>query len=396
MAVSARTPAKEQIMVETREVVVIGAGPAGLACAAVLHRSGVDAVVLERASAPGASWRGHYDGLRLNTSRWFSHLPGRRFPLRAGVFPSRDEVVRYVDDYASQPFLNIRYRTNVDRVDALEPDDGAAEPRWIVRTTDLTLQARHLVIATGLLQAPLMPPWPGCEEYSGTLIPASEYRNPAAFQGRDVVVVGAGCSGMEIAADLAGGGAGQVFLAVRTPPNILLRSVAGIPGDPAAMILRHVAARTADAVLAPVRLLTIGDLTRYGLPAPAEGPFAHLKRTGCGPAVVDRPVLRHIRSGRIRVVAAVVGLDAGGTVLADGSRIRADAVIAATGHQPGLGHLVGHLGVLDERGRPRAHAGTPASPGMWFIGFRSQPGQLGALGGEARLVARNVAARPRR
>ncbi|MGZ6675569.1 MAG: FAD-dependent oxidoreductase, partial [Solirubrobacteraceae bacterium] len=91
--------------------VVIGAGPAGLATAAELRRRGVAALVLERADAVGSSWRGHYDRLRLNTSRWFSKLPGGSYGPGTGVFPTRDEVVSYLEDYANDNALDVRLRT---------------------------------------------------------------------------------------------------------------------------------------------------------------------------------------------------------------------------------------------------------------------------------------------
>src|SRR4051794_14381436 len=86
----------EGVDVSERRVVVIGAGAAGLACAAELERKGIRAVVLERAEAIGSSWRGRYDRLRLNSSRWFSKLPDGPFPSGTGVFPSRDEMMSYL------------------------------------------------------------------------------------------------------------------------------------------------------------------------------------------------------------------------------------------------------------------------------------------------------------
>ncbi len=374
-------------MVEKLDVVVIGAGPAGLACAAEFRRVGIAATVLERGDAAGASWRGHYDGLRLNTSRWFSHLPGRRFPWRAGVFPGRDDVVRYLESYVAHHRLDVRFRTEVRRIDAVEPGGDPVGVRWTVRTADDVLRARHVVVASGLLRVPFVPDWPGRDRYAGTLMSAADYRSPAVFRGRDVLVVGAGCSGMEIAAQLAAGGAGQVRLAVRTPPNILLRSIAGLPGDAAAMLLIRLSAATADAHVARIRRLTIGDLTAHGLPAPEEGPFQRLVRTGDGPAVVDRAVLASIRAGRVQVVTAVTALDSTGAFLADGSHIPVDAVIAATGYRTGLVPLVGHLGVLDDCERPRSASGEEAAPGLRFIGFRHQPGWFGALGAQTRRIA---------
>jgi hypothetical protein len=374
------------------DVLVIGAGPAGLGAAAELQRRGMPVTVLERADVLAAPWRGHYDRLRLNTSRPFSELPGLRFPRSAGMFPTRDHMVRYLEAYAAHHGLDVRLGTPVLRIDPVGPEDDGCQPhdRWVVRTPRGELVASDVVVATGLLQVPFIPDWPGRSRFLGDLMPAAAYRNPAGFQGHDVLVVGAGCSGMEIAAELADGGAGRVRLAVRTPPNILLRSIGGLPGDPAAMLLLHVPTRLADAQMALLRRLVVGDLTRYGLPAPPEGPFQRLARTGDAPAVVDRDVLDAIRAGRLEVVAGVTALDEHGAWLTDGSYADVDTIIAATGHRTGLQPLVGHLGVLDDRGRPLGAAGSKAAEGLRFIGFEPGPGQLGAVGREARRLGADI------
>ena len=377
-------------MVNERErVLVVGAGPAGLGAAAELQRRGVPVTVLERADVLAAPWRSFYDRLRLNTSRPFSQLPGLRFPRGAGMFPTRDSMVRYLEAYAEHHGLDVRLGTPVLRIDPVGPEGDGCRPhhRWTVRTPCGDLVASDVVVATGLLQVPFIPDWPGRSRFLGDLMHAAAYRNPAGFQGRDVLVVGAGCSGMEIAAELADGGARRVRLAVRTPPNILLRSIGGLPGDPAAMLLLRVPPRVSDASMALLRRLVLGDLTRHGLPAPAEGPFQRLARTGDGPAVVDRNVLTAIRAGRLEVVAGVTALEERAARLADGNRADVDTVIAATGYRTGLAPLVGHLGVLDDRGRPLGATAGQTRAGLWFIGFRAGPAQIGAVGGQARRIA---------
>ena len=98
-------------------VVVIGAGPAGLAAAAELGRMGILSVVLEQADSVGASWRGRYDRLRLNTCRWTSRLPRSRYPAHTALFPSRDDVISYLEDYAARHVPGVRFGTRVERID---------------------------------------------------------------------------------------------------------------------------------------------------------------------------------------------------------------------------------------------------------------------------------------
>jgi putative flavoprotein involved in K+ transport len=372
----------------TGGTVVIGAGPAGLASAAELGRRGVPAVLLERGDGIASSWRGRYDRLRLNTSRWFSKLPGRSYAPGTGVFPTPDEVVSYLEDYARDNALDVRLRTHVERID---PDGGG----WAVRTSAGDFPAEHVVVAAGYEHTPFVPEWPGRDRFRGSLLHAAEYRNPEPFRDRDVLVVGPGCSGMEIAYDLAEGGARKVRLAVRTPPNILIRS----PMGPAfALALMRVRPQRADRVVNFLRSKEVGDLTEFGLPVPEEGTFSRLRRLGVAPAIVDKVVIEAIRERRIEIVASIESLDETGADLVDGARIEPDAVIAATGYRTGLEPMVGHLGVLDDHGTPRVFAPEAAAPGLRFVGYLHIPAQFRHGGREgrqaAKAIARELSARP--
>ena len=361
--------------------VVIGAGPAGLASAAELRRRGVPVVVLERADAIAASWRGRYDRLRLNTSRWFSKLPGGAYAPGTGVFPSRDEVVTYLEDYARDNALDVRLNTSVERIDP----DGAGLGRAHVgrrrhgRARDRRRRLRAHAVRPGLAGPRALPRRRCCTRPSTA--------TPSRTATADVLVVGPGCSGMEIAYDLAEGGARRVRLAVRTPPNILVRS----PMGPAfALALMRVRPHRADRVVNFVRSKEVGDLTEYGLPVPEEGTFSRLRRLGVAPAIVDKVVIEAIRERRIEIVASVESLDETGVELADGARIEPDAVIAATGYRRGLEPMVGHLGVLDDEGVPRAFPPDAPAPGLRFVGFVHRPGQLRYSGREATRAAKAV------
>jgi putative flavoprotein involved in K+ transport len=366
---------------DTSDVIVIGAGQAGLATAAELGRRGVPATVLDGADAVASAWRARYDRLRLNSSRWLSGPPGGRFGRDAGVFPSRDAVVANLEGYAERHALDVRLRTRVERIDPA----GAG---WRLRTSGGDLEAAQVVVATGQEGAPYVPAWPGRDQFGGRLLHSSAYRNPEPFAHEDVLVVGSGCTGMEIAYDVLLGGARRVRLAVRTPPNLLLRSPAG---PFIALALVRLPPRLADKITAKGREKMFGDLSEVGLPVPEEGVFSRLRRLGVAPAIVDREVIEAIKEGRIEIVAGVESLEPDGVGLSDGERISPDTVIAATGYRPALEPLVGHLGVLDARGLPRAAGPDAAAAGLRFVGFVHLPAHLWTMGREGRRAARVIA-----
>jgi hypothetical protein len=142
------------------------------------------------------------------------------------------------------------------------------------------------------------------------MLHSSAYRNPEPFRGKNVLVVGCGSSGMEIAHDLATGGAAKVCLAVRTPPNILLRSLpGGLPGDLISRPLFRAPVRVADAISHRARLAGLGDLSEFGLPVPDEGVFSLVKRLDQVPALVDMDVIDAVKDGSIEVTATVESFD---------------------------------------------------------------------------------------
>jgi cation diffusion facilitator CzcD-associated flavoprotein CzcO len=366
-------------------VVVIGAGPAGIASALALKDAGLSAVVLDGADQVASAWRSRYDSLRLNTWRRFSRLPGRPYPKGTPTFPSRDQVIGYIEHHASAAELELRLGTRVERI---ERADGG----WNVQSSAGELQAPEVIVATGLEGAPVVPDWPGRETFQGELMHSSGYRNPGPYEGKRVLVVGPGSSGMEIANELTKGGAAKVWLAVRTPPNILLRQGPGpVPGDLIATWLWHLPTAIADRIARFAARMDVGDLTEYRLPRPEAGVFTDVRKRGKVPAVVDAEVIDSIKEGRIEVVAAVASLGPSSVELADKTRLEPDTVISATGYRRPLEPLVGHLGVLGDRGMPKMLAPQAAAPGLRFVGYVPRPGGIGYMGKEARRSARAIA-----
>jgi cation diffusion facilitator CzcD-associated flavoprotein CzcO len=367
------------------QVIVVGAGPAGIASALALKDAGLSAVVLDQADEVASSWRSRYDSLRLNTWRRFSQLPGRPYPKGTPTFPSRDQVIKYIERHAGEEGIELLLGTNVARI---ERRDGG----WRVQASSGELRAPQVIVATGLEGTPVVPDWPGRDGFQGELIHSSEYRNPRPYEGRRVLVVGPGCSGMEIANEVVEGGAAKVWLAVRTPPNIMLRQGPGpVPGDLIGTWLWHLPTALADRMARFGSRMDFGDLTEFGLPRPEAGVFTDVRRRGRVPAIVDKKVVEAIKERRIDVVSAVASLGATWVELADGTRIEPEAVICATGYRRGLDPLVGHLDVLGERGVPKVLAPTPAAPGLRFVGYLPRPGGLGYMGKEARRSARAIA-----
>src|SRR5262249_13657311 len=274
-------------------IVVIGAGPAGLASAAMLQHHGNDVLVFER-GVVGASWTTRYDRLHLHTVRWLSCLPGDRIPRAFGKWPSRDRVVEYLERYADHHDLDVRTETEVERVDRF---NGA----WNVVMGNDTMHARRVVVACGHSNVPHLPNWPGA--FRGTIVHSADYRNPTRYAGQRVLVVGAGNSGAEIAVDLVEGGATEVFLAVRTPPSIVRRDTLGLPTQALGIATAHLPVPVVDRIAATMRRVSIPDLTAQGLPAP-ERPYSEFLHRRVIP-ILDVGIVDAVRSGRVRVVAAL-------------------------------------------------------------------------------------------
>ncbi|MFE9929847.1 flavin-containing monooxygenase [Streptomyces sp. NPDC005533] len=386
-------PAAPDMTTQPRPVYVIGAGPGGLAVAAALRARGVRAVVVEKSDEVGASWRRHYDRLHLHTTRRLSALPGLPMPRRFGRWVSRDDVVRYLEKYVEFHELELVTGVEVTRIEAApEGEDG-----WALHASGgRVLAAAAVVVATGYNHTPVIPDWPGRDAYEGRLLHAADYRNPEAYAGRDVLVVGVGNTGAEIAVDLAEGGAARVRLAVRTVPHIMRRSTAGWPAQRSGILVRRLPVRLVDRLSRLVARASVPDLSAYGLPRPTTGLYSRVKE-GSIP-VQDVGLIDAVRSGRVEPVAAVESFDGAEVVLADGSRIGPDAVIAATGYHRALEGLVGDLGVLDERGRPSTHGARTAAraPGLYFTGFTNPiSGMFREMALDAERIAKAVARQER-
>lgn len=342
--------------------VIVGAGPAGLAVAAMLGERNVPYSLLERADSAGSSWRSRYDGLRLHTGRRFSGLPGAPIPRSCGPWVRRDDLVRYLDDYAERFHVEPEFGVEVHRIER----DPAG---WRLETSAGTRHATTVVVATGYSRTAFVPHWAGLPSFPGPFSHSSTYKEPSAYRNSHVLVVGAGNSAAEIAVEVADVAA-KVSLSVRSPPNIIRRDVLGFPSQALGIALRRVPESLMNPLVAMLRKVTVPDLADYGLPAPPGDGFTQFLRSQTVP-ILDHGFVNAVRKGRITVVAAVESMNGREVRLADSSTVRPDAIIAATGYTPDLRALVGDLGVLDESGSPKVHGAQTMTnaPGLFFVGI---------------------------
>ena len=368
------------------QVLVIGAGPGGLAVAGSLAQRGVRAEIIESAEAVGASWRNHYRRLHLHTVKQHSALPHRPFPDNYPRYVARAQVVDYLADYARAFELHPRFG---EEAASITKHDGG----WLTRCrSGLSFLSQAVVLATGANRRPNVPEFPGQDAYRGRLLHSHDYRDGQPFAGQRVLLVGMGNTGAELALDVAQSG-GKATLAVRSPVNIVLRDVLGRPTQVTSIMLSRLPNRIADAIARFFRDWTVGDLRRYGLETSSTSPLRQLREEGRTP-VIDVGTLPLIRSGEIAVRPGIAAFTPGGVRFTDGREEDFDAVIMATGYHADVTRLFPQEQVpVDAKGLPTAVIGNGALAGLYFVGYdiRQAGGLLRSIGQQATRVADAIA-----
>ncbi len=364
-------------------VVIVGGGASGLSAAGALQRRGIKAVILEEDTELGGTWARRYDRLHLHTVRGFSGLAHYSIPRRYSKYLSREEFVAYLAEYAEHFDLRVVTGCPVRKVRI----DSDRPSSWAAVTARGDWHCRVIVIATGQYRVPILPNWSGRETYRGDLVHSSRYRSASPYNGKCVLVVGAGNSGTEIAADLAEHGAAHVALSIRTAPPIVPRDPFWMPVQRTGILLSFLPATVADRLARLTARLVLGDLTRHGLPAPQWMPYSARRIP-----VIDVGFVSALKEHRVQIRPALVRLTATEAVFEDGNAEPFDAIIAATGFSTGLNELLEPKEVLNDLDEPVDPSGQPtARPGMFFMGYtHSLRGHLFEANLASRRLAKNV------
>jgi cation diffusion facilitator CzcD-associated flavoprotein CzcO len=367
-------------MANSCDAIIIGAGPAGLATASALQARGLKATILEKSDAVGAVWRRHYDRLHLHTDRARSGLPGLAIPKAYGRYPSRAQVVDYLEAYAAKFALKPVFNAQVGAIRR----DGTA---WRAEAGENSQSAAIVVVATGLADYPHEPTWPGMETFGGLILHSSAYHNPTPFAGKRVLVVGYGNSGAEIALDLSEAGV-DVALAVRGPVNVIPRELFGLPILAWGLTGRLFPSRVADTINAPLLQFATGSIEKLGLKRSPKGPLQSIEEDRRVP-LIDAGTLDAIRDRRIKLLGDMASFTCEGVEFKQSPAERFDAIILATGFRPDLRPLLPDAkGVLNAAGAPLVSGRATAEPSLFFCGaIPSALGQLRQIGIEAQHIA---------
>jgi indole-3-pyruvate monooxygenase len=367
------------------DILVVGAGPAGLATSACLRREGLDHVIVEREGQVASSWHRHYDRLHLHTTKTYSALPLSPWPQAVPRYPAREQVVQYLQDYATA------HRTAPRLGVAVHAVRRTAE-RFTVDTSAGVLRPRIIVMATGYNNVPRLPTLAGLEGFRGSAIHSANYKNAAAFRGKRTLVIGCGNSGAEIALDLAEQGV-DVAMVVRGPVHVVPRDLFGRPSQHTSILLSHLPLGLRDTIAVSILGFAVGDLSRWGIVRPTLGPNRMIEEFGRIP-ILDVGTVAFVKQGKIRILPAVQEFLPDAVRFANGARAAFDAIIFATGYSPGLEKVIeGFDNIADGRGRTHRFGEETTIPGLYFVGFRNPPtGALREIALEAPRVARSIRA----
>ena len=364
---------------------IIGASVAGLATAACLQRNNIPFLIIEQSGQIAAPWRHHYLRLHLHTNKGTSNLPYKKFAATVPRYPSRDEVIAYLEEYKKA--FNIHPVFNTKALSVEKQND-----HWITQTNNGEFQSKHIVIATGVFSKPRVANFPGIDTFDGKILHSARYKKGSDFRNQQVLVLGFGNSACEIAMDLFEQGAHPV-MSVRNAVNIVPREVAGIPLLEITQVLSKLPARLADKLNKPLLRLLIGDITKLGLKQLRYGAMEQIKKDVSVP-VIDIGVVNYLRKGYIKVSDGIKMISGKTVYFENGHQQNFDAIIAAIGYDTDISHFFPLQERNDDYRKPIRNQQYFGKDGLYTCGFNvNATGLFHEIAKEAKIIAADIAQR---
>jgi indole-3-pyruvate monooxygenase len=370
------------------KTLIIGASVSGLASAASLHRRGIEYSIIEKGTAVAAPWRSHYQRLHLHTNKSMSHLPFKKFDRSLPRYPSRRQLISYLEDYQRSFHILPDFNTEAFQI----KKEGDA---WITETNTGLYRSRYIIMSTGAYERPNTIQIRGMETFPGKILHSANYQTGEDFKGQHVLVIGFGNSACEIAIDLYEQGAFPA-MSVRSPVNIVPRDIAGIPIVWLSLLMSIFPPRFADRLNHPLIRWVVGDIRHLGLKPADYGPLEQFQKDG-RPPVLDIGTVRHIREGHIKIFEGIDHIEKESVCFENGQKARFDSIVAATGFHRNYDKIldVDHSR-FDDLNRRIGQQKYFGKDGLYFCGFWISPtGQFREIGMDAKKIARDISLKER-
>jgi len=362
---------------------VIGASISGLASAAALQKQDIEYIIIEKESQVVAPWRNHYERLHLHTNKRVSNLPYKKFDRTIPGYPSRQQVVDYLEEYQKE--FNIDPVFNAEARSVKKEGDC-----WLTETNIETFRSKYVIMATGPFGKPKPVNFKGMETFPGKLIHSYAYKTGKDFKGQKVLVVGFGNSACEIAIDLYEQEA-LPSMSVRSPVNVIPRDILGIPILEISQLMSRMPPRLADTINAPLMRLLFGDITKLGLKKMSYGLFEQIQKDGNVP-VLDIGIIKHIRKGHIKIFEDIDHIEGSTIHFTDNRRENFDAIIAGIGYYQNAAEIVSadktRFDDLRSCVDKQKYFGKD---GLYFCGFWIGPrGQIHEISLDAQKISKDI------